>query len=197
MAVSMLDIDTLIRQVPPGDPRLCEALMSAYYDFAYNLAVTFLGDPDESEDAAQETFIRATLNIERYQAGTSLKSWLAQITINLCRDRYRRRKVHQRLLDVLKGLSLHMHKAEPSPEDALIQNESRLRLKRAIDTLDDKHRLPLLLRYQHGLSVPEIARALDIGEGTVYSRLHYAHRKLRDRLERQAAGQGTCEEEIE
>jgi RNA polymerase sigma-70 factor (ECF subfamily) len=137
------------------------------------------GDPDEREDAAQEVFIRAALHIDHYQAGTSIKSWLAQITINLCRDRYRRARVRRRLLEVLKALSLHAGPSSPNPEEALIRSENQRRLKRAVDDLDDKHRQPVLLRYQQGMSVPEIAHALGLSEGTVYSRLHYAHRKLR------------------
>jgi len=193
----MIDIDTLIRQVSPGDPRLCEALMGAYYNFVCSLAASFFYDPDDREDAAQEVFIRAALHIDRYQPGTSIKSWLAQITINLCRDRYRRARVRRRLLEVLKALSLQAAPPSPTPEEALIQNESQHKLKRAVDALDDKHRLPVLLRYQHGLSVPEIAHALDLSEGTVYSRLHYAHLKLRQSYGGSPAEPGTCEEEAE
>ncbi len=174
-----MEIDSLIRQVAPGDQRLCEALILAYYDFVYGLAATFFPDPDECEDAAQEAFIRATLHIDRYQPGTSIKSWLAQLTLNLCRDRYRRLKFRQRLLGLLKALALHSA-ASAAPEEALIQKETSRGLRQAVDTLDEKHRLPVLLRYQHGLSVPEIAQALGLSEGTVYSRLHYAHRKLRE-----------------
>lgn len=193
----MVDIDTLIRQASPGDPRLCEAMMGAYYDFVCSLAASFFPDPDEREDAAQEAFIRASLNIDRYQAGTSLKSWLAQITINLCRDRYRRAQVRRRLQQVLQALSLRSAPHSPSPEEVVIRSESQRSLKKAVDALDDKHRLPVLLRYQHGLSVPEIAHALDLNEGTVYSRLHYAHRKLRQDIRGSLAASGTCEEEVE
>ena len=193
----MIDIDTLISQVSPGDPRLCEALMGAYYNFVYSLAASFFYAPDDREDTAQEVFIRAALHIDRYQPGTSIKSWLAQITINLCRDRYRRARVRRRLLEVLKALSLQAAPPSPTPEEALIQSESQRKLKRAVDALDDKHRLPVLLRYQHGLSVPEIAHALDLSEGTVYSRLHYAHLKLRQSYGGTPAEPGTCEEEAE
>jgi RNA polymerase sigma factor (sigma-70 family) len=178
----MVDIDKLIRKASPGSPQVCEILMDAYYDFVYNLAVSFLCDPYEAEDAAQETFIRATQHIDHYQAGTGIKSWLAKITINLCRDRYRRKKFSQRLLEILKGITPHSLHAWSTLEDDLILDERRSRLKQAIDALDDKHRFPVLLRYYHGLSVHEIARTLGLNEGTVHSRLHYAHLKLRDQL---------------
>ena len=184
----MVDIDRIIRQVSPGDPQVCETLMGVYYDFVYNLAVSFLCDGDDAEDIAQETFIRAALHIDSYQAGTGIKSWLAKITLNLCRDRYRRRRFRLRLVEVLKGMTPRTPFAHPTLEDSLILDEGRTRLKQAIDDLDDKHRLPVLLRYYHGLSVLEIAHALDLSEGTVHSRLHYAHLKLR-------AGLGSALEE--
>ncbi len=178
----MVDIDKLVREVSPGDPRVCETLMNAYYDFVYNLAASFLQDTDEAEDAAQETFIRATTHIDRYRAETSMKSWLAKITINLCRDRYRRKKVGQRLVEILKMAALHLTQDASTPEDATIENERQRSLRKAVDALDERHRIPVLLRYRHGLSVPEIARALGLSEGTVSSRLHYAHLKLRSQL---------------
>ncbi len=180
MASHSVDIDTLIRQVLPGDARLCEVLMGGYFDYVYNLAASFSFDPDECEDAAQEAIIYATWHIDRYQAGTNFKSWLVQITLNKCRDRYRHMKFRRRLLGLLQALTLRTNPHVFTPEDALIQGETRRTVRRAIDALDDKHRLPVLLRYEHQLTVPEIAHALDLSEGTVYSRLHYAHRKLRE-----------------
>lgn len=184
----MADIDDLIRQVSRSErdrlePRVCEAMMLAYFDFIYRLAYSLLGDPTEADDAAQETFLQASLHISQYQAGTNLKSWLARIAVNVCRGRYRRQKARQRLENVLKIVTLQMHTAAPTPEDSLIHSERQQTVKRAVDALDEKHRLPVVLRYEYGLSVPEIAQILDEPEGTIHSRLHYAHRKLRNRLE--------------
>jgi len=179
----MLDIDKVILQSKPGDPAACETLMDTYYDFVYNLAASFLGDPDEAEDIAQETFIRAALHTDAYEMGTGIKNWLAKVTINLCRDRYRRRRFQQKLNDLLKHVTLHGSEIHPVPEDRLIQNEMQRQVRAAIDGLADRHRMPVLLRYVHNLTVPEIARILDLSEGTVYSRLHYAHLKLRSHLD--------------
>lgn len=184
----MADIDDLIRQVSRSErdrlePRVCEAMMLAYFDFIYRLAYSLLGDPTEADDAAQETFLQASLHISQYQAGTNLKSWLARIAVNVCRGRYRRQKARQRLENVLKIVTLQMHTTAPTPEDSLIHSERQQTVKRAVDALDEKHRLPVVLRYEYGLSVPEIAQILDEPEGTIHSRLHYAHRKLRNRLE--------------
>lgn len=186
----MTDLDDLVRQasqIGPAqlDSRICEGLMLAYYDVVFRLAQAFLGDPCEADDAAQETFIQAALHIHQYEAGTNLKSWLAKIAFNICRGKYRRQKMLQRLEQVLKLVTFQMNMSTPSVEDSCIQSEQRRTILRAVGTLDEKHRLPVLLHYMQGFSVPEIAHLLDENEGTIYSRLHYANGKLRSRLDGQ------------
>lgn len=182
MVTHMASIDEIIRQSAPGDPRLFEALMVGHYNTIYRLTNAVLLDSDEADDAAQETFIQAAAHIADYQPGTNIKSWLAKIAVNLCRDKLRRRKTRQRLLNALKLLSWQGRHTTPSPEDAVIGSERKRIIHSVIDSLDEKHRLPIILRYMQGMPVTEIAEVLEINVGTVHSRLHYAHRKLRERL---------------
>ena len=178
----MTNLDELIEKSSLGDPLLYLALMEGYYNFIYRLTTTILNDPWEAEDAAQETFIRAASRIEGYQAGTNLKSWLAKIAINLCRDKLRRIKARSRLQEVLKLFSWQAVQSLPTPEEVVIHNERARTVQKLVEALDEKHRLPILLRYVHEMTIAEIAQALDLNEGTVLSRLHYAHLKLKNRL---------------
>jgi RNA polymerase sigma-70 factor (ECF subfamily) len=178
----MARLEETIRQSSPGDPLLYEALMVDYYNFIYRLTNSILGDQGEAEDAAQETFIKAATHLGDYQIGTKIKSWLAKIAINLCRDKLRKLKTRRRLQDVLKFLSWQTIQGSPTPEEVVIGNERHKIIQTVIEGLDEKHRLPILLRYGQGMAISEIAEVLDVNEGTVHSRLHYAHLKLRDRL---------------
>lgn len=180
--IRMARLEETIRQSAPGDPLLYEALMVEYYNFINRLSNSILGDACEAEDAAQETFIKAAAHLGDYQFGTSIKSWLAKIAINICRDKLRRLKTRKRLQDVLKLLSWQTVQGSPTPEEAVIGNERHKIIQTVIDRLDEKHRLPILLRYGQGMAISEIAEVLDVNEGTVHSRLHYAHLQLRDRL---------------
>lgn len=182
MVTRMANIDEMIRQSAPGDPQLFEALMVGHYNTIYRLTNAVLQDSDEADDAAQETFIQAAAHITDYQPGTNIKSWLTKIAVNLCRDKLRRNKTRQRLLNALKLLSWQGRHTSPSPEEAVIYGERRRTIRLVIDSLDEKHRLPIILRYMQGMSIAEIADVLEINEGTVHSRLHYAHHKLRERL---------------
>ena len=96
--------------------------------------------------------------------------------------RLRKRKIRQVLASTLH--SLHLLKNPPfSPEQTVIQNEIDETIWKAVDGLDEKHRLPVILRYVHELTVPEIAQLLHLSQGTVHSRLHYARKELHAQLE--------------
>lgn len=159
-------------------------LVAAHYGYIHRLATSILNDVNEAEDAAQDTFIAASRALSTFRAEADPKTWLTAIAVNACRAHLRKRKVRQSLQSVLEAL--HMAgTGSPSPEHNAIQRESDGQLWQAVDSLDEKHRLVVLLRYVHELPAGQIARALGISEGTVHSRLHYARQKLQDRLEGQ------------
>jgi RNA polymerase sigma-70 factor (ECF subfamily) len=156
-----------------------------YYAYIHRLALTILddGSPEafaEADDAAQETFITAHRALAGFRGRASLKTWLTAIAVNTCRARLRKRRLRQTLQSTLRAL--HLAQQGASPEEAAAQNETRRHLWQAVDTLDEKHRLPVILRYVHELTVPEIAVSLGTNEGTIHSRLHYARKTLLDRL---------------
>ena len=150
-----------------------ESLVSTHYAYIRRLALSILDDPDEADDAAQEAFIAANRGLSSFQRRRlKSKTWLTSIAINTCRGRLRKRKARRALAETLQ--SLYLARPElPSPETLTAQHEADRQLWRAVDALDDKHRLVVILRYVHELSTAEIAAALDIGQGTVHSRLFY------------------------
>ena len=162
-----------------GGELSAETLVRDHYAFLERLCLSILGDEQEAQDAVQETLLRALLHQAKFQPGTSLKSWLTTIAVNLSRDMLRRRSARQRLQGVLHLVRL----APASPEEAVIGSERDRALWQLVRGLGEKQRLPLVLRYVHGLPVSEIAQILGLSEGTVHSRLHYATRKLQQRMD--------------
>jgi RNA polymerase sigma factor (sigma-70 family) len=161
--------------------RSLEAMLVEYYAYVRRLSLTILDDGSaeagaEAEDAAQDTFITAYRSLAGFRGNASLKTWLTAIAVNTCRGRLRKRKLRQALQSTLKGM--HLSRRQDLPEEAAMQHESYRQLWRAVDSLDEKHRLPLILRYVHSLTVPEIAASLNTNEGTIHSRLHYARKAL-------------------
>jgi RNA polymerase sigma-70 factor (ECF subfamily) len=158
-----------------------EQLLGEFYPYIHQLAISILDDFHEADDVAQETFIAAHHSLAGFRGDSTPKTWLSSIAINACRGRLRKRKVRQVLSNTLHAL--HLLKNPPtSPEQAVIQNETDQSIWKVVDGLDEKHRLPVILRYVHELNVPEIAHILHVSQGTVHSRLHYARKQLHAQL---------------
>lgn len=151
--------------------------MYQYYPYVIRLAESILGDPDDAEDVAQETFIRVATHLENYRGEAGIKTWLYVIALNVCRGKLRVRKAQRILLSVLSAWQA-LSERPLSPEKMTEQSELYKKLEVAVDGLDEKHRLPLILRYVHQLTIPEIAKILELNEGTVHSRLHHTREKL-------------------
>ena len=162
----------------PGQPLEIETLVRAYYPDVLRLAGSFIHDEHTADDLAQETFIAAARSLETFRGDSKVKTWLFGITINLCRAHLRKQRRRDNLLRALQAVT-HLHPRAPGPEDSAVQHETSSQLRAAVEGLDEKHRIPVILFYVHDLSVPEIARTLGTTAGTIYSRLHYARKQLR------------------
>jgi len=177
MHVIMGDPEQLLLQGQYDEEQLARQLFDRYYAPLHYLAFSLLDDNDEAADVVQDTLLIALKKIENYRPGTDLKAWLCRITIYRCRDVMRWRKAREKWYAVWSRVA--MLGAPPrTPERHTADHELRGELWQAVDNLGEKHRLPLILYYVHGLTTREIAEMLEIREGTVYSRLHYACRKL-------------------
>jgi RNA polymerase sigma-70 factor (ECF subfamily) len=177
MEALVTDPDAILLQDSYDAGQLAEAILDRHYTALHFLAYSILGDADAADDAVQESLIKALAKIERYRPGGNMKGWLSTIVLNQCRDQMRRRAVRQKLNDGMEWL--FRSKPPPkTPEDRGVRKEARSALWFEVDKLGEKHRLPVILRYVHNLSVPEISEILEIREGTVHSRLHHACRNL-------------------
>jgi len=177
MHIIMGDPEQLLLQEQCDDGQLARALLDQFYAPLLRLAYSLLDDVPAAEDAVQESLLVALDRIEQYEPGTDLKAWLCRITILTCRNIIRRRKIREKWYAVWHQVAM-LGTPPRTPERYTADHELRGELWQAVDQLDDKHRLPLILYHVHGLTAPEIAEVLGIKEGTVYSRLHYAGRRL-------------------
>jgi RNA polymerase sigma-70 factor (ECF subfamily) len=148
------------------------------------VAVSILGDPDEAKDATQDTFVTVMKKLDQYQIGTNFKAWIYTITVNTCRGCLRKRKARASLIRLLAPLHSLVARP-PNPEESAVQRETRSQLWAAVDRLGEKHRVTVILRMVHGMSIREIAQVLETREKTVYSRLYDAFRRLRVELDGQ------------
>ena len=178
------DIDRLLRCHHTDDPAIIEEIVQRWYASVYRVAVSILNDPDEAKDTTQDTFIAVMTKLDQYQIGTNFRAWLYTIAVNTCRGYLRKRKTRESLTRILVPIQSLVARP-PNPEESALRRETRSHLWAAVDRLSEKHRVTLILRMVHGMSIQEIAQVLETREKTIYSRLYEAFRKLKSELDGQ------------
>ena len=173
----------LIADCIQGDETAITQLIQVHQLSVFRLALSVLNDPDEANEATQDTFIAALRALKSYRETSSFKAWLYTIALNLSRSRLRKRKAIERLQNVLTTVFQFQSQHAPTVEEAVIGNEEDAALWETLEKLGEKHRIPIVLRYYHDLSIAEIAEILNIKEGTVHSRLSIGRKRLRTALE--------------
>ena len=171
-------MDRLIGDHGVNDTAVMEAMVDEYRAPVYRLALSILRDPADAQDVAQDTFIQAAAGLHRYQVGTNFKAWLLKIAINNCHMIWRKRAARNALQQTWESL-IHLGSNLISAEAQVVQDETRVELWTLVDNLKEKHRLVIILRLAHDMTVNEISQVLGVKEKTVYTRLYDAFARLR------------------
>jgi len=177
----------LIRRFQRGQPRAFEALYDRYRDTVYRTALFVTRNSGDAEEAVQETFLDVLRALPNYriEGPARFETWLYRVTVNRCRSRMRRKTLPSADWEEIEDRLERIPSSHPNhdPEGVAVRRERAVSLWQAVDQLSEAQRIVVLLRYQQGFSYSEIAQTLGISEGTVKSRLYYAHRKLKERLQ--------------
>lgn len=182
-----MDEKKIIEQVLAGDNNAFGALVEAYQDRVYNLALRMCGNADDAFDLSQEAFVRAWRGLSGFQQEAAFSSWLYRLTANVCLD-WLRAKKRRPTVSLTKadddGEEAQLEIADPgkSPEELLEAAEDRAALVKAMNELPVDYRQILTMRAINDMSYTEIAEALALPEGTVKSRLSRARLALRNIL---------------
>ncbi|WP_173917919.1 RNA polymerase sigma factor SigW [Halobacillus sp. Marseille-Q1614] len=176
-----------IKELKKGDPSAFEDIVTFYQNKVYHICYRMVGIPSEAEDLAQEAFIRAYTNIDRYDERRKFSTWLYRIATNLTIDWLRKRKPDYYLDAEVKGtdgLNMYSQLAvdQALPEEEVESLELQNYIQREMLALPPKYRSVIVLRYLDELSLQEIADVLEIPVGTVKTRVHRGREALRKRL---------------
>jgi RNA polymerase sigma-70 factor (ECF subfamily) len=176
----------------PERERTFRDLTSQSYKKVYNLAYRLSGDRADAEDLTQEAFFRAYRSFEKYEGDKPFENWIFRILNRLFLDmlRNRRRRVQSVSYDNplrtdATDDEMHLQAADhgPNPEEELLLGAVNEDLAAALRTLKREQRALVLMADVEQMAYQDIADALGIPVGTVRSRLHRAHKKLRAALE--------------
>ena len=186
------DDEELVKRCAGGDREAFNDLVVKYQKKVFSVAYRFVGDPEEANDLAQEIFTAAYQNLKSFRGDSKFSTWLFQIATNRGKNRFKYLK--RRGFFTNKGSSEtddegdQSHRALPdqtaNPEELLSGNQIRKAVIEAINELEPDHREIVILRDIEGLSYDEIARILDLPEGTTKSRMHRARMVVKEKLKK-------------
>ena len=183
MARSREDIldEWLVLRIQEGDAEALREIVSRWNPRLWRHACHLIGQTDGAADALQDAWLAIVRGLPRLRDPAVFRSWAYRIVSRRCADWIRRRQQDR----VVTERAIPDAADAPAPEaDPDSDGNDVTALRRAIRQLPADHHVVLTLHYLDGLSVREIACALDIPQGTVKSRLHNARNNLRETLER-------------
>jgi RNA polymerase sigma-70 factor (ECF subfamily) len=162
--------EDLVAASRSGDKDAFAALIRRHSKRVYAVCIGILGNPADSDDIFQETFVKGMTKIHTIRKGTQFAAWISQIARNLCRDHLRRRHRRRELL-------------EQNPAESVAPSrEEYFDLHAALEKLPEKHRLPLMLFYFDGRSSENLAKELNLTRAGACTRLFRARIELQKLL---------------
>ena len=176
----------LINRFKDGDASAFDEIIFKYQDKIYNLCRHILGNSHDAEDAAQDVFLKAYQNLNKFKPDSSLYTWLYRIAVNTCID-YRRKPLFESLLKTSKEgdvFAVDRPADSPSPERLYESKQISNAIQLALGRLSKKLRTVIVLKEIEGLSYEEMAEVLDVSIGTVKSRISRAREELKKLLKK-------------
>ena len=166
----------VIDQAQKGDAGAFTQVVEAYQRPVFNLCYRMLGNPEDAEDAAQETFLRAYDHLKRYDRQRSFSTWLLSIAAHYCIDQLRKHRMTFLSMDTFPELDIP--DANPGPEVAFHRHEDQQRVQDLLTSLSPQDRAAVAMYYWYDFSYEEIAESLKLTVSAVKSRLHRARLSL-------------------
>ncbi len=174
------DLD-LIKRTVAGDREAFDELVRRHQRQLYAMLFRMVGNQEDAADLMQRAFVKAFTGLGSFERRSSFKTWLYRIAINLAKNTYRdrARAEYVSIDDVVLSRN-------PRTLDALIVQENRSLVRKALAGLPEKQRTTLILRIQGEKKFEEIADLMQCSVGTAKANYHHAVQKLKALMERGA-----------
>ncbi|MGZ8136802.1 MAG: RNA polymerase sigma factor RpoE [Methylococcaceae bacterium] len=177
----------LVLRVQQGDKKAYDMLVIKYQHKIIQLVNRYVKDPSESQDVAQEAFIKAYRALGNFRGDSAFYTWLYRIAINTAKNHLvakSRRNFHSEvdIQDAEQIENAPQLQGMETPEGLLLNEEIIATIKSAIDNLPEEMRMAIMLREFEGMSYEEIAEAMSCPVGTVRSRIFRAREAIDSKL---------------
>lgn len=172
-----------------GNTQAFSQLIDKYKSMVYNLAYRMCSNYHDSEDITQEAFVKSFQSLSHYNPAFRFSTWLYQITMNIIKDRLKKKNIETISFDNFFSDKRIMDEGivsgqENNPENQLDRQEDKEKIQQAIMSLPIKYREIIVLRHFQDLSYREMASILRVSMGTVKVRLYRARENLQNNLQK-------------
>ncbi len=189
----------LLERIREDDPGAFDEFVSRYGDRIYGFGLRFCGQREDARDVVQETLIKAFESLKSLKEPKALRSWLYRVASNACLMKRRKGKFEPNRELSLEELTprgvdsatFEIPDVSAAPEDAVSREETKRKVREAIEALPPHYRIVLVMRDMEQLSTREVSQALDLPESTVKMRLHRARLGVRRYLENGTLAEGS------
>lgn len=182
-----VDDRQLIDECLKGRTEAYGELVRRYQDRVYNTVFRLLGQAEDAQDVAQETFLNAFHSLDSFKGDSQFFTWLYRIAVNAAISLKRKQRVALRLEHGYRAGAVSAEPTDVSewsqPGLALEKADEERRMQEVLNRLSPDHRSVLVLKEIDGLKYEDIAEVLQVPIGTVRSRLFRAREELRELLE--------------
>lgn len=185
------DDRAVIKAFLSGDEGSFDRLVIKYKDVIFGTCCRLLGNYDDANDCAQETFLRVYRSLGSFRFESAFSTWIYRIALNICKNRVTsseyKKSTSSVALDALMesdegGFSKGVSDGSLSLEDSLEERQRGVLIHKAIESLEEEHKTVIVLRDIEGLSYDDVAQITGCNLGTVKSRLARARQQLVKRL---------------
>ena len=166
----------LIIRAQAGDRSAHETIVNQFSSMVFRLCSRFFRNREDVEDIAQDVFLKLFARIDQVRPDENFPGWLARVTVNTCYDELRKTRRRKEAMETYGPEIAAEQTVAPKEVDTL--GKARLALQR----LDPKLRMPLLLKEVEDMSVEEIAKTMGLSQTNVKVRLFRARKKLQSML---------------
>lgn len=179
-----MDEKTIVFKAANGDHAAFEQIVSLYEKKIYNMALRYCNNSDDAMDISQEVFLRIYRFLPKFNGESQFSTWVYRITMNVCHDIAGKKSgITEVSFDAKSDddeeYTVEVSDERFSPENELEKKELREIIKKGIAALDEAYRDAVIMRDINGLAYEDIADILQIGVGTVKSRIARGREKLR------------------
>lgn len=173
----------LVARSRTGDQRAFGALIDRYKARIYHTTLRILGNREDAEEAAQDTFVRAYRGLEHFREDSTFSTWIYRICVNTClnllesRKRFKAQDIDSTPIEELPYIE--------SPESHFGEEDLQSRVFSSMKNLPEKYRTVLVLYHMQHLAYQEIAEIMQMPLGSVKTHLFRARAMLREQVLRE------------